>query len=91
MTHIDDSNDESDKSNNSAAVQPIAYALPTTVTNTSLGLIDNNISTSVTLPPTPLGLPTPPESINAKNTRDALSAWLNAQELHHYTKLGVIT
>ncbi len=40
---------------------------------------------------TPLGLPTPPESINAKNTRDALSAWLNAQELHHYTKLGVIT
>ena len=39
---------------------------------------------------TPLDKPTPPQSINAQNTRLSLSSWLDPYQMQHYTALGVI-
>ena len=39
---------------------------------------------------TPLGLPTPPQAINAQNTWNALEDWMTPEKLKFYAKQGVI-
>ena len=39
---------------------------------------------------TPLGLPTPPQAINAQNTWNALEDWMTPEQLEFYAKQGVI-
>lgn len=39
---------------------------------------------------TPLGMPTPPQPINAQNTWHALENWISPEQLANYAQLGVI-